>query len=200
MFPNHQKSTCPKIQLRLHLFQKAFYWFCNTLISIHMTTVYLIGSGHMRMNYGFYLLVSFFSPIPNRLKKTETLYIYLLVFFTDRDLVDRSWRKERKRERERAVSLGLCGKPIKPIGFTGVVPLTKAQGVLSRRSWKPGRESELCRFPHSNENEDKAGCRGPRSLVDQGYFISRNAGSYIFSKMTTQLLQRMKFHRLQQNG
>ena len=55
-----------------------------------MTTVYLIGSGDMRMNYGFYHLVSFFSPIPNRMKKTETLYIYLLVFFTDWDLVDQS--------------------------------------------------------------------------------------------------------------
>ena len=43
-------------------------------------------------------------------------------------------KRKREKERERVVSLGLCGKPIKPIGFTGVVPLTKAQGVLSRRS------------------------------------------------------------------
>ena len=42
-------------------------------------------------------------------------------------------KKERKRERERAVSLGLRRKPIKPL-HTGLVPLVKAQGVLSRRS------------------------------------------------------------------
>ena len=28
--------------------------------------------------------------------------------------------------------------------------------------------------------------------MEQGYFISRNIGLYIFSKMITQLLQRMK--------
>ena len=44
----------------------------STLTSIHMTTVYLIGAGDMRMNYGLCLLVSFFSPTPKRMKKPET--------------------------------------------------------------------------------------------------------------------------------
>ena len=39
----------------------------------------------------------------------------LLVFFTDPDLVDRSQQKEREKKRERAVSLGLRGKPVKPM-------------------------------------------------------------------------------------
>ena len=46
----------------------------------------------------------------------------------------------------------------------------------------------------------KEGRGGPRSLVVQQYFISRNVGLYIFSKMIPQLLQKMKFHQLQQNG
>ena len=45
----------------------------------------------------------------------------------------------------------------------------------------------------------KEGCGGPKSLVEQRYFISRNACLYIFSKMITQPLQRVKFHQLQQN-
>ena len=44
------------------------------------------------------------------------------------------------------------------------------------------------------------GCRGPKSWVKQGYFICRNACLYIFNKMITQPLKRMKFHQLQQNG
>ena len=49
------------------------------------------------------------------------------------------------------------------------------------------------------EKEKERTTRGPKSLVKQGYFISRNAGLHIFSKMITQLLQRMKSHQLQQN-
>ena len=42
----------------------------------------------------------------------------LLDFSTDRYLVDQSQRKEREKKRERAVSLGLHGKPIKPMHRT----------------------------------------------------------------------------------
>jgi len=102
VFPNHQKSTCPKIQLGLHFFQEDFTDSASTLISIHMTTVYLIGSGDMRMNYGFYHLVSFFSPIPNRMKKKQKHCIYTcwssLQTGTWWTRVDE--KKERKRERE----------------------------------------------------------------------------------------------------
>ena len=63
------------------------------------------------------------------------------VFFTDWGLVDQSQRKESKRER--LIFPGLCGKPKSP--RIGLVPLTKAQDVLSRKSWKPGQENELGR-------------------------------------------------------
>ena len=36
---------------------------------------------------------------------------------------------------------------------------------------------------------------GTQALMEQGYFISRNAGLYIFSKMIIQLLHRMKFYQ-----
>ena len=36
---------------------------------------------------------------------------------------------------------------------------------------------------------------GTQALMEQGCFISRNAGLYIFSKMITQLLHRMKFYQ-----
>ena len=35
----------------------------------------------------------------------------------------------------------------------------------------------------------------PQALMEQRCFISRNAGLYIFSKMITQLLHRMKFYQ-----
>ena len=41
---------------------------------------------------------------------------------------------------------------------------------------------------------------GTQVSSDQGYFISGNAGLYIFSKMVTQPLQRMKSHQLEQNS
>ena len=49
------------------------------------------------------------------------------------------------------------------------------------------------------EKEKERTTQEPKSLVEQGYFISRNAGLYVFSKMITQPLQRMKSHQLQQN-
>ena len=53
---------------------------------------------------------------------------------------------------------------------------------------------------HAVTRMRQKGHRASRSLVEQGYFISRNVGLYIFSKMITQLLQRMKSNQLQQNG
>ena len=46
------------------------------------------------------------------------------------------------------------------------------------------------------EKEKERTTQEPKSLVEQGYFISRNAGLYIFSKMITQPLQRMKMDSL----
>ena len=43
--------------------------------------------------------------------------------------------------------------------------------------------------------KDKKKDTGTQALMEQGYFISRNAGLYIFSKMITQLLHRMKFYQ-----
>ena len=103
---------------------------------------------------------------------------------TDQNLVDWSRQKEREKEREREQYLsGYMEYQYSP--FTGLVPLMKAQGILSRRSWKPGQESELSRFTRSAENEDRK-----KATVDPGLgwskgFISRNTGLYIFSKMIT---------------
>ena len=78
----------------------------------------------------------------------------VLVFFIDQDLVDQSRGKEREKKREREQDLsGYMENQWSP--YTGLVLLMKAQGVLSRRSWKPRRESEFGRFPCSNENEDR---------------------------------------------
>ena len=74
---------------------------------------------------------------------------HLLWSFTDRDLgtgVDE--KKERKRGKGQYPS-GYVENLWSP--YTGLVPLTKAQGILSRRSWKPGWESELGRPPCSEE-------------------------------------------------
>ena len=124
--------------------------------------------------------------------------IHLLRSFTDRDLgtgVDE--KKERKRER--AVSLGLRGKPRKPMHGTCTAhegtgrPLKEVLKAWMRKwAWQA---STLWQ-----EWRQKEGCGGPTSLVEQGYFISRTACLYIFSKMITQPLQRMKFHQLQLNG
>ena len=108
-------------------------------------------------------------------------------------------RLKRKREKERAVSLGLHGKPTKPMHRTctahkGSGHLLKEVLTTQARKWAQ-QASTLRR-----EWRQKEGHGGPRSLVEQGYFIRRNAGLYIFSKMITQLLQRTKFHQLQQNG
>ena len=85
------------------------------------------------------------------------------VINTDQNLVDWSRQKEREREREREqYLLGYMEYQYSPI--TGLVPLIKAQGILSRRSWKPGQEIELSRFPRSAENEDRKKATGDPGL------------------------------------
>ena len=58
----------------------------------------------------------------------------------------------------------------------------KAQGVLSRRSWKLGHESELSGFPRSRElarkRERKRKTRGSKSLVEQGWFNDLSVSIY----------------------
>ena len=50
-----------------------------------------------------------------------------------------------------------------------------------------GRERER----EKEKNKDT----GTQALMEQMYFISRNAGLYIFSKMITQVLHKMKFYQ-----
>ena len=113
-----------------------------------------------------------------------------VVFFTDQGLVDWSGRKERgkRRQRERAVSLMLLGKSIKPIHRT----FTSHEGtghplkeVLKAWARKWAQQVSMLR-----QEWRQKGYRGPQSLVEQGYFISRNAGLYIFSKM----IRRRQWH------
>ena len=93
-------------------------------------------------------------------------------------------KKERKREREREQSIsGYMEYQYSP--FTGLVPLMKAQGILSRRSWKPGQESELSRFPCSAENEDKKKATGDPGLEWSKGILLAEIQAYIFSKMIT---------------
>ena len=90
-------------------------------------------------------------------------------------------KKEKERERERAGSPGLHGKQIKPMyrtctihGGTGHL-LNEVLKVRVRKwAWQA---SMLWR-----QWRQKEGRGEPRSLEEQGYFISRNAGLYIFSK------------------
>ena len=112
---------------------------------------------------------------------------------------DQSWRKEREKKRERAVSLGLCGKPIKPMHRACTAPEGTGhplKEVMKARARKWVWQASTLR----REWRQKEGRGGAKSLLEQGYFISRNACLYIFSKMITQPLKRMKFHQLQQNG
>ena len=56
-----------------------------------------------------------------------------------------------------------------------------------------GREGE--RESERKRERKKEKDTGTQALMEQGCFISRNAGLYIFSKMITQLLSRMKFYQ-----
>ena len=61
---------------------------------------------------------------------------------------------------------------------------------LTIRKWK--REPEEGRGEREQERKKDT---ETQALMEQRYFISRNAGLYIFSKMITQLLHRMKFYQ-----
>ena len=70
-----------------------------------MITVYLIGSADVRMNYGFYCLVSFFSPIPKRMKKQKhCIYTCWSSLQTGIWWTGVDEKKERKRERKQYLS------------------------------------------------------------------------------------------------
>ena len=88
---------------------------------------------------------------------------------------------------------------------TGLASLTKALGALSRQvKTQRGQQSEpdgsLCSKESAKEREregkkERKKGTGTQALMEQRCFISRNAGLYIFSKMITQLLHRVKFYQ-----
>ena len=98
----------------------------------------------------------------------------------DGNLVVQSWDKKVK-ERKKLIFPGLCREP-----RTGLALLTKAQGTLSRRSWKPGQENELSGFPSSRESaggrererERERKTRGPKPLVEEGCFNDLSVSIY----------------------
>ena len=57
--------------------------------------------------------------------------------------------------------------------------------------WSQPKESEKEKERERERKKDT----GTQTLIEQRCFISRNAGLYIFSKMITQLLHRMKFYQ-----
>ena len=57
-----------------------------------------------------------------------------------------------------------------------------------------GREKER-KKEKEKERKKRKKDTGIQALMEQGYFISRNVGLYIFSKMITQLLHRMKCYQ-----
>ena len=119
--------------------------------------------------------------------------------FVDRDLgtgVDKE--RERKRERESSISR-VMWKTNKAHAQDLYCPRrhrASSQGGLE----SPGEKVSSVGFQAPKRMRQKEGHGGSKSLVEPGYFISRTACLYIFSKMITQTLQRMKFHQLQQNG
>ena len=60
---------------------------------------------------------------------------------------------------------------------------------------KEVREPEGGREKERERKKDRHTDTGTQALMEQGYFISRNTGLYIFTKMITQLLHRMKFYQ-----
>ena len=59
-----------------------------------------------------------------------------------------------------------------------------------------GPESMIRKQKRERERKkDRQTDTGTQALMEQGCFISRNAGLYIFSMMITQLLHRMKFYQ-----
>ena len=72
--------------------------------------------------------------------------------------------------------------------FNGLEP---SGPELMIRKWKRELEGRRERERKKERKKDT----GTQALMEQRYFISRNAGLYIFSKMITQLLHRMKFYQ-----
>ena len=56
-------------------------------------------------------------------------------------------------------------------------------------------ERERDRKRERKKEREREKDMGIHALMEQKYFISRNAGLYSFSKMITQLLYRMKFYQ-----
>ena len=63
--------------------------------------------------------------------------------------------------------------------------------VLKARAGKWAQQASALQRINQREREKERMTRGPKSLVEQRSFISRNAGLYIFCKMITQPLQSM---------
>jgi len=61
--------------------------------------------------------------------------------------------------------------------------------VLKARAGKWAQQVSARQRINQREREKERMTRGPKSLVERGYFISRNVGLYIFCKMITQPLQ-----------
>ena len=57
----------------------------------------------------------------------------------------------------------------------------KAQGILSRRSWTPGQESECGRLPRSEENEDRKKDAGEPNLYWNKGILLAEMHAYISS-------------------
>ena len=99
------------------------------------------------------------------------------VFFIDWGLVDRSQRKESKRER--LISLGLCGKPIRPLHRTCTAH--KGTGRLLNevlKAWAEKWARQVSRLQGTSWRR-KEGCGRPKSLMEQGCFIHFCVSLYI---------------------
>ena len=89
---------------------------------------------------------------------------------------------KRKREKERdTVSLWLHGKPVKPMYRTCTT--LEGTGHPLKKVLKAWARKWACQASMFwREWRQKKGCRGPKSLVEQGYFISINSGLHILVK------------------
>ena len=139
------------------------------------------------------------SLCPERHKCQVPVQVPLVAVFYRLGPGDQTWRKERKRKRVSSISWVMW-------------KTNKAHAQDLYRPWRHRASSQggleslgekvSSAGLHAPKNllETREGYEGPKSLVEQGYFISRNTCLYIFSKIITHPLKRMKFHQLQQNG
>ena len=112
---------------------------------------------------------------------------------------DWSWWKEREKERKSNIPW-VMWKANK--AHTQVLYHSRRHRASSQGGLESLGEKVSSAGLHAPKNllETREGYEGPKSLVEQGYFIRRNTCLYIFSKIITHPLKRMKFHQLQQNG